>query len=116
MRLRATFRRQEIRSPPDRSRSEWRARAIAIAQWAPWEVTAAVAIFISRHQNPAPEKAQRQYQSNAAMICEVERKPAEPTARPFDFCRHTFGMVNNLFDNPSDAAIRVVPAGVEMGA
>ncbi|HJT44329.1 MAG TPA: hypothetical protein VJ750_12615 [Rhizomicrobium sp.] len=45
LRLRATFRRQEIRSPPDRSQFEWRARAIAIAQWAPWEVTAAVAIF-----------------------------------------------------------------------
>ena len=54
---RASFRRQEIRSPPDRSRVAYGVTALDIALWAPWERAAAVAIFSPgdktlRLQNP----------------------------------------------------------------
>ena len=42
---RASIRRQEIRSPPDRSRVAYGVTALDIALWAPWERAAAVAIF-----------------------------------------------------------------------
>ena len=42
---RASFRRQEIRSPPDRSRVTYGATALDFALWAPWERAAEVAIF-----------------------------------------------------------------------
>ena len=66
---RATFRRQEIRSPPDRSRSSNGALGLWIAHWAPWKVLRLCNLF-SRHAKPAPERPQRQHETDTEMICE----------------------------------------------
>ena len=66
---RATFRRQEIRSPPDRSRSSNGALGLWIAHWAPWKVLRLCNLF-SRQGKPAPERPQRQHETDTEMICE----------------------------------------------